>query len=105
MKGVGYLVSAFKEFNAVKKRTGTSKVEVGGEVTHVVVTKEELSEVLSEQLGIPHVWLRKGLVAKSFILYRSTCRHVLNTSGTKVKISRFLWKQQKRHWGSRFIRN
>ena len=27
-----------------------------------VLTKEELSRVLAEQLGIPHVWLRKGLV-------------------------------------------
>ena len=27
-----------------------------------VVTQEELTQILGEQLGIPHVWLRKGLV-------------------------------------------
>jgi len=31
-------------------------------VDHEVLTSEELTNVLGEQLGIPHVWLRKGLV-------------------------------------------
>ena len=31
-------------------------------VEHEVLTMEELSLILGEQLGIPHLWLRKGLV-------------------------------------------
>jgi type IV pilus assembly protein PilB len=31
-------------------------------VEHEILTKEELSLILGEQLGIPHLWLRKGLV-------------------------------------------
>ena len=31
-------------------------------VEHEVITPQELTEYLGEQLGIPHVWLRKGLV-------------------------------------------
>lgn len=31
-------------------------------VEHGILTQNELSQILGEQLGIPHVWLRKGLV-------------------------------------------
>jgi len=31
-------------------------------VDHKVVTGEELNQILGDQLGIPHVWLRKGMV-------------------------------------------
>ena len=31
-------------------------------VEHEILTKEELGLILGEQLGIPHLWLRKGLV-------------------------------------------
>ena len=27
-----------------------------------LISREELSHILGEQLGIPHIWLRKGLV-------------------------------------------
>ncbi|MCX5823936.1 MAG: ATPase, T2SS/T4P/T4SS family [Deltaproteobacteria bacterium] len=31
-------------------------------VEHKIVTREELNQILGDQLGIPHVWLRKGVV-------------------------------------------
>ncbi|MBE0557401.1 MAG: Flp pilus assembly complex ATPase component TadA, partial [Proteobacteria bacterium] len=31
-------------------------------VEHKIVTGEELNQILGDQLGIPHVWLRKGMV-------------------------------------------
>ncbi|MCK9362862.1 MAG: Flp pilus assembly complex ATPase component TadA [Syntrophales bacterium] len=31
-------------------------------VEHKIVTQEELNQILGDQLGIPHVWLRKGMV-------------------------------------------
>ncbi|MDX2447508.1 MAG: ATPase, T2SS/T4P/T4SS family [Desulfobacterales bacterium] len=31
-------------------------------IDHELLTKEELTKALGEQMGIPHVWLRKGLV-------------------------------------------
>ena len=41
---------------ATSKRLGTILVEKG------ILTEEELKLSLGEQLGIPHIWLRKGLV-------------------------------------------
>ena len=31
-------------------------------IEHEVITPQELTGFLGEQLGIPHIWLRKGLV-------------------------------------------
>jgi len=31
-------------------------------VEHEILTREELNQILGDQLGIPHVWLRKGMV-------------------------------------------
>jgi type IV pilus assembly protein PilB len=46
---------------ATSKRLGQILVENG------IITKEELELSLGEQLGIPHVWLRKGLVDPSIL--------------------------------------
>ena len=48
------------EFLRIQKKTNKKLGEVL--VEHGVVSKEELSTGLGEQLGIPHVWLRKGMV-------------------------------------------
>ena len=48
------------EFLRIQKETGQPLGQVL--VDQEVITKEELAQVLGEQLGIPHVWLRKGLV-------------------------------------------
>ena len=48
------------EFLRIQKETGQPLGQVL--VEEEVITKEELSQVLGEQLGIPHVWLRPGLV-------------------------------------------
>ncbi|GAJ13042.1 unnamed protein product, partial [marine sediment metagenome] len=48
------------EFLRIQKETSQPLGQVL--VENEVLTKEELSYVLGEQLGIPHVWLRKGLV-------------------------------------------
>jgi len=49
-----------KEFLRIQKETGQPLGQIL--VKEEVLTKEELSQVLGEQLGIPHVWLRTGLV-------------------------------------------
>jgi type IV pilus assembly protein PilB len=36
-------------------------------VEHHIVTREELNQYLGDQLGIPHVWLRKGMVDPSIV--------------------------------------
>lgn len=48
------------EFLRIQKETSQPLGQVL--VENEVLTKEELRHVLGEQLGIPHVWLRKGLV-------------------------------------------
>jgi type IV pilus assembly protein PilB len=48
------------EFLRIQKETGQALGQIL--VDEEVITKEELAQVLGEQLGIPHVWLRPGLV-------------------------------------------
>jgi len=48
------------EFLRIQKETGQPLGQIL--VEEEVLTKEELTQVLGEQLGIPHVWLRGGLV-------------------------------------------
>ena len=48
------------EFLRVKK--GTSKPLGQILIEKEILTEEELTYVLGEQIGIPHVWLRRGLV-------------------------------------------
>lgn len=48
--------------DALKKQEG-SGVRLGEVLVQMeCVTEEEISQVLGQQLGVPHVWLRKGLV-------------------------------------------
>ncbi len=31
-------------------------------IEHGIISNDELTKILAEQLGIPHMWLRKGLI-------------------------------------------
>jgi type IV pilus assembly protein PilB len=53
------------EFLRIQKKTNKRLGEVL--VEHGVVSKEELSTGLGEQLGIPHIWLRKGMVDSGIV--------------------------------------
>jgi type IV pilus assembly protein PilB len=48
------------EFLRIQKKTNKRLGEIL--IEHGILTKDELSTGLGEQLGIPHVWLRKGMV-------------------------------------------
>ena len=56
-------------------------------VEHEIITKEELAQSLGKQVGIPHVWLRKGLVDPSVVrlLPKEKARHFQVIPMFKVK--------------------
>jgi len=49
-----------KEFLRLQKETSKPLGQILMDAE--ILTQEELTNILSEQLGIPHIWLRKGLV-------------------------------------------